>query len=124
MKQAEHCGRGSTPTLNQTGLLKAIFWCSSRCVSSALKVARSSSLAKVRCVAPQAAMVSTTRSMSCLTLCSRCGEPMWPRKYLLTTTFVASWLQKVGTSTSACSKTALPDSLEMLAWRISHVTSS
>src|SRR6266542_3042307 len=22
MKQAEHCGRGSTPTLNQTGLLK------------------------------------------------------------------------------------------------------
>ncbi len=46
MKQAEHWGRGSTPTLNQTGLLKAIFWCSSRCVSSALKVARSSSLAK------------------------------------------------------------------------------
>src|SRR3990172_2487510 len=46
MKQAEHCGLGSTPTLNQTGLLKAIFWCSSRCVSSALKVARSASLAK------------------------------------------------------------------------------
>jgi hypothetical protein len=23
MKQAEHCGFGSTPTLNQTGLLKA-----------------------------------------------------------------------------------------------------
>ena len=34
----------------------------------------------------------TTRSMSCLTLCSRPGVPMWPRKYLLTTTFVASWL--------------------------------
>ena len=42
MKHAEHWGRGSTPTLNQTGLLKAIFWCSSRCVSSALKASRSS----------------------------------------------------------------------------------
>ena len=26
MKQAEHCGCSSTPTLNQTGELKAIFW--------------------------------------------------------------------------------------------------
>ena len=26
MKQAEHCGRSSKPTLNQTGLLKAAFW--------------------------------------------------------------------------------------------------
>ena len=31
MKQAEHWGRGSIPTLNQTGELKAIFWCTSRC---------------------------------------------------------------------------------------------
>src|SRR5437773_12209165 len=46
MKQAEHWGLGSTPTLNQTGELKAIFWCSSRCVSSALKEARSPSVAK------------------------------------------------------------------------------
>ena len=46
MKQALHCGRSSTPTLNQTGLLKAIFWCSSRWVSSALKAPRSSSVAK------------------------------------------------------------------------------
>src|SRR4029434_9697185 len=28
MKQAEHCGRSSKPTLNQTGELKAAFWCS------------------------------------------------------------------------------------------------
>ena len=35
----------------------------------------------------------TTRSISCLTLCSRSGVPTWPRKYLLTTTLVASWLQ-------------------------------
>src|SRR5215470_1917549 len=46
MKQAEHCGLASTPTLNQTGELNAIFWCTSRCVSSALKAARSSDEAK------------------------------------------------------------------------------
>src|SRR6187551_1878160 len=46
MKQAEHCGFASIPTLNQTGELKAIFWWTMRWVSSALKVARSSSLAK------------------------------------------------------------------------------
>ncbi len=26
IKQAEHCGRSSTPQLNQTGLLNAAFW--------------------------------------------------------------------------------------------------
>src|SRR6476659_9024151 len=46
MKQAEHCGFASMPTLNQTGELKLIFWWTSRWVSSALKVARSSSVAK------------------------------------------------------------------------------
>ncbi len=30
MKQAEHCGFGSTPTLNHTGLLNAAIWWSSR----------------------------------------------------------------------------------------------
>ena len=33
--------------------------------------------------------------MSCLTLFSRSGVPTWPRKYLLTTTLVASWLQRL-----------------------------
>ena len=46
MKQAEHCGFSSMPTLNQTGLLKAIFWWTIRWVSSALKACRSSSVAK------------------------------------------------------------------------------
>ena len=46
MKQALHCGCFSMPTLNQTGELKAIFWWTSRWVSSALNVARSSSVAK------------------------------------------------------------------------------
>ena len=30
MKQAEHCGASSTPTLNQTGLLKAAYWLTRR----------------------------------------------------------------------------------------------
>ena len=46
MKQALHCGCASIPTLNQTGELNAIFWWTIRWVSSALKVARSSSVAK------------------------------------------------------------------------------
>src|SRR6476646_9731350 len=46
MKQAEHCGFSSMPTLNQTGELKAIFWWTIRWVSSALKVLRSASVAK------------------------------------------------------------------------------
>ncbi len=46
MKQAEHCGCGSMPTLNQTGELNAIFWWTIRWVSSAWKACRSSSVAK------------------------------------------------------------------------------
>ena len=46
MKQALHCGRASTPTLNQTGELKLIFWWTRRWVSSAWKVWRSASVAK------------------------------------------------------------------------------
>src|SRR5258706_13920388 len=46
MKQAEHCGFGSIPTLNQTGELNAIFWWTRRCVSSAWKARRSSSVEK------------------------------------------------------------------------------
>ena len=62
--------------------------------------------------------------MSWRTLLSRSGVPMWPRKYLLTTTFVASWLQAFGTSTSVCSKTVLPLSFAMFAVRSSHSISS
>jgi len=46
MKQAEHWGSGSTPTLNQTGELKAAFWLTSRWVSSAWKASPSASVAK------------------------------------------------------------------------------
>jgi hypothetical protein len=46
MKQAEACGCFSIPTLNHTGLLKAAFCCTSRCVSSSEKFRRSSALAK------------------------------------------------------------------------------
>ena len=46
MKQAEHCGLASKPTLNQTGELKAASWCSRMKVSSASKVSPSASEAK------------------------------------------------------------------------------
>src|SRR5690242_10154484 len=46
MKQAEHCGDSSKPTLNQTGELNAAIWCRRMCVSSASKVSPSSSDAK------------------------------------------------------------------------------
>src|ERR1700716_3061646 len=46
MKHAEHCGLSSKPTLNQTGELKAAIWCNRMWVSSASKVAASSSVAK------------------------------------------------------------------------------
>ena len=41
-------------------------------------------------------MVLTTRSISWRTLVSRSGVPRGPRKYLVTTTLVASWLQNAG----------------------------
>src|SRR6476660_10224190 len=46
MKQAEHCGAFSNPQLNQTGLLNAPFWKTSRCFRSSLNACRSSSEAK------------------------------------------------------------------------------
>ena len=46
MKQAEHCGFSSKPTLNQTGELKAAFWWSRMWVSSASKASPSSAVAK------------------------------------------------------------------------------
>src|SRR3954467_3935817 len=46
MKQAEHCGVSSKPTLNQTGELKAAFWLSRIEVSSISKASASRSEAK------------------------------------------------------------------------------
>src|ERR687889_741960 len=46
MKQAEHCGCSSKPTLNQTGELNAAIWCSSTCDSSASNASPSSTVAK------------------------------------------------------------------------------
>ena len=69
-------------------------------------------------------MVSATREIICLTLVSRPGVPSFPRKYLLTTTFVAICDQNVGISQSFCSKTVSPFSLPMAAVRVSQVTSS
>src|SRR5918996_5532440 len=46
MKHAEHCGARSKPQLNQTGLLKAAFWYTSRCFNSCENACSASSLAK------------------------------------------------------------------------------
>src|SRR6201986_882287 len=46
MKQAEHCGCSSKPTLNQTGELNAAIWLTRMWVSSASKASASSSDAK------------------------------------------------------------------------------
>jgi hypothetical protein len=46
MKQAEHCGTSSTPTLNQTGELNAASWLTRMCVSSARKASPSEAVAK------------------------------------------------------------------------------
>ena len=69
-------------------------------------------------------MVSTTRPISCLTLRSRSGVPIWPRKYFETTMLVACCDQNFGISTSRCSNTTSPFSLPMTAERSSHSTSS
>src|SRR6202011_3864655 len=112
------------PALNQTGLLKAAFWCTSKCVSSSRKISDASGVAKYACLLAHPWIVRTTRPINCLTLRSRSGVPMTPRKYLETTTLVATCDQVVGISTSCCSKTTSPFSLVMAASRVSHCTSS
>src|SRR5437660_1030193 len=46
MKHAEHCGRGSMPTLNHTGELKEAIWKRRMCVSSSRNASPSASVAK------------------------------------------------------------------------------
>src|SRR6476619_5993070 len=46
MKHAEHCGWSSTPTLNQTGELNAIFWWRRRWTSSSRNAYASSGVLK------------------------------------------------------------------------------
>src|SRR3954469_20954873 len=104
MKQAEHCGCSSNPTLNQTGELNAAIWLSRMNVSSASKVSPSSSEAKYPRARPQSAIVPATRETICLTLRSRVGESSWPRKYFWATMLVAFWDQLFGNSTSSCRK--------------------
>src|SRR6478752_6341888 len=124
MKHAEHCGAFSKPQLNQTGLLNAAFWCTSRNFRSSLNADSALSDAKYFCFRAHSVMVSTTRPMSCLTERSRSGDSMWPRKYFETTMLVACCDQNLGISTSRCSKTSSPRSEPMTAERKSHSTSS
>ncbi len=67
--------------------------------------------------------MSTTRPIICLTLSSRSGEDMRPRKYFCATMLVAVWLQNFGNSTPFCSKTG-PSLPGISASRSSHSTSA
>ena len=65
MKHAEHCcGVSGTPTLNQTGELKAAFCVTTRWVSSSAKTRASASVAKYPFFVPHRVIVSTTRPAS------------------------------------------------------------
>src|ERR1700761_2390270 len=121
MKQAEHCGCSSKPTLNQTGELKAAFWLSRIAVSSISKDSASSSEAKKPPARPQPAIVPATRPIICLTEFSRSGVPSRPRKYFWATMLVAFWDQDLGNSTSRCSNAGFAGS-PIRASRISHST--
>ncbi len=110
MKQAEHCGCSSAPTLNQTGELNDILWGTNRWVSSSAKIRASSGVAKYPSLTPHPVIVSTTRPIIWRTLDSRSGVPSCPRKYFCATMFVAFCDQSFGNSTPRCSK-ALPPSL-------------
>src|SRR5438874_6254798 len=123
MKQAEHCGASSKPTLNQTGELKEAYWLTRIVFSSASNVSASSSVAKYPPVRPQPPIVSTTRPTICFTLDSRSGELIRPRKYFWATMFVAVCDQNFGNSTPRCSN-AGPLRPGIRASRVSHSISS
>src|ERR671913_2292494 len=122
MKHAEHCGAFSKPQLNQTGLLNAAFWCTSKYLRSSLNADSAASLAKYFCLRAHSVIVVTTRPISCLTDRSRSGDPTCPRKYFETTMLVACCDHNFGISTWRCSKTICPFSLPMTASRKSHST--
>src|SRR5256885_11806453 len=60
MKQAEQWGRSSTPTLNQTGLLKAAIWSRRMGVSSASNIWASTSSRKYATFMPHLGIVLAT----------------------------------------------------------------
>src|SRR4051795_4402873 len=123
MKQAEHCGCSSKPTLNQTGLLNAASWWRRMWVSSASKASPSSGVAKYPRARPQSAIVPDTRPIICLTERSRAGVSSCPRKYFWATMFVAFCDQDFGNSTFSCSNT-MRSPWPMRASRVSHSTLS
>ncbi len=125
MKQAEHCGCFSMPTLNQTGELNAIFWWTSRWVSSAWKVVEVRVAGEVALgLGPAGDRVDDAIDELADARLALRGVEVAAEVLADTTTLVASWDQKFGTSTSFCSKTLLPLSLEMPAVRYSQVISS
>ena len=112
MKHADACcGTPWTPMLNQTGELNAAFWWMTRYFSSSLNASASSSSTKYPPRRPHPAMVSATRSATCLSDHSRSGVPRVPRKYFWARMLVALTLHVDGTSTPSCSKATAPVSV-------------
>src|SRR3989338_2702907 len=89
IKQALHCGRSCTPTLNQTGLLKAAYWFIKIHFKSREKFSASSTEVKYPSFNPHFAIISATLSIICFALYSLSGESRRPRKYLDATMSVA-----------------------------------
>src|SRR6266545_2817427 len=119
MKHAEHWGCGSTPTLNQTGELKAARWLTRRWASSQRNASASAWPAKYPSALPQPVIVPATRSTIWRTECSRWGVPSGPRKYFWATMLVAFCDQVLGNSRSRCSKAVVPSrQLVMTASRV------
>ena len=105
MKQAEHCGFSSKPTLNQTGELKAAIWLTRIAFSSASKVSASSSVGEVAALAAPAGDRVDDAADHLLDASARArASDMRPRKYFWATMFVAVCDQNFGNSTSFCSK--------------------
>ena len=101
MKQAEHCGFSSKPTLNQTGELNEAYWLTRIAFSSASNVSASSSVREVAAVAAPGADRVDDAADHLLdgALALRGGQR--PRKYFCATMFVAVCDQNFGNSTVA-----------------------
>ena len=126
MKQAEHCGFCSMPTLNQTGELNAIFWWTIRWVSSALKVWRSVVGREVVLgLRPGGDRVDDAVDELADARSRAPGVPRWPRKYLLTDDVGGELAPEVGDLDVLLLEDATcPISLAMPAVRYSQVISS
>ena len=124
MKQAEHCGCSSKPTLNQTGRVEGRHLVEQDVGELGLEgvgVLVGGEVAALAAPAGDRAGDAADHLLDRATRARR--EPSWPRKYFWATMLVAFCDQVVGNSTPRCSNAGFSGS-PMTASRISHSTSS